>query len=321
MCAVLYSSPQVLRRALRCGRTNLNGASKGFSSFLLPQMEEWQQRRASLDMGLFALRLLVNGVSAVSLGQTGLGVWRERLPGSDSGLGWARQLFAQGAQRGEGSLEAGRLIVLVQVALERKRLVAAFTLVVLEGRMRLHVGAQVGPVGKGLSAVRTPEGLLARVGAHVALQQPGSAEGLATHVALVLEVVGEQVHGHGGHGNVDFAAGGALLGHLAVQAPVRLLVSAQVGGGGVGFPALAAGVPLGGSRARRGSPPGPPVHDKEGIHGVALADSRVPVDVPAGGRRGLGARAVRLVRIAVEVAVDTRIGVIDAAVDDGRVAR
>lgn len=55
------------------------------------------------------------------------------------------------------------------------------------------------------------------------------------------------MHGHGGHGNVDFPTGGALLRHLAVYAPVRLLVPAQVGGRGVGFAALTASVPLGGS--------------------------------------------------------------------------
>ena len=146
--------------------------------------------------------------------------------------------------------------MLVQVTLERKRLVAAFTLVVLEGRVRLHVGAQVRAVSERFATVRTAERLLARVRAHVALQQPRPAERLAAHVALVLEVVGQQVHGHRRHGNVDFPTCGALLGHLAVYAPVRLLVPAQVGGRGVGFAALAAGVPLGGAPGVRcGFPP------------------------------------------------------------------
>jgi len=81
----------------------------------------------------------------------------------------------------------------------------------------------------------------------VALQQPRPAERFATHITLVLEVMGEQVHSHGGHGDVNFPTGGALLGHLAIYAPVRLLVPAQVRRRGVGFATLAAGVPLGSS--------------------------------------------------------------------------
>ena len=40
-------------------------------------------------------------------------------------------------------LVAGRLVVLVEVGLERKRLGAALALVVLKGAVRLHVRAQV----------------------------------------------------------------------------------------------------------------------------------------------------------------------------------
>lgn len=81
------------------------------------------------------------------------------------------------------------------------------------------------------------------------LKEPRSAEGLAAHIAFVLEVMGEDVHGQRRHGHVDFIAGGTLAGHLAVQAAVRLLVSAEVGGGGVRLAALVAGV------ARRAGPP------------------------------------------------------------------
>lgn len=171
----------------------------------------------------------------------------------------------------------------VQVTLQRKRLVAPFTLVVFEGRVRLHVSAQVGAVGERFATVRAAERLLPRVRAHVALEQPRPAERFAAHVALVLEVMGQQVHGHGRHGHVDLAAGGALLGHLAVDAPVRLLVPAQVGGRGVGLAALAAGVPLAGaSGVSRAFPSGSSVHDEEGVHRVALAHGRVSVDVAAG---------------------------------------
>lgn len=59
--------------------------------------------------------------------------------------------------------------MLVQVTFEREGLVAAFALVMLEGRVGLHVSAQVGAVGEGLPALGAAEGLLTRVRAHVAL--------------------------------------------------------------------------------------------------------------------------------------------------------
>lgn len=86
------------------------------------------------------------------------------------------------------------------------------------------------------------KGLLPRVRAHVTLKKPRAAEGLAAHIALVLEVVGKNVHGQRRHGHIHFITGGTLAGHLAVQAAVRLLVSAEVGGGGVCLAALVAGV-------------------------------------------------------------------------------
>lgn len=86
------------------------------------------------------------------------------------------------------------------------------------------------------------KGLLSRVRAHVTLKEPRPAEGLAAHVALVLEVVGEDVHGQCWHRHVHFVTGGTLAGHLAVQAAVRLLMSAEVGGGGVCLAALVADV-------------------------------------------------------------------------------
>lgn len=205
--------------------------------------------------------------------------------------------------------------MLVQVRLEREGLVAALALVVLEGRVRLHVSAQIGAVCKGLPAVRAPERLLARVRAHVALQQPGAAERLAAYVAFVLEVVREQVHGHGRHGHVHLAARRALLGHLAVHAAVRLLVAAQVGRRGVALAALVARVALRGPRATHSPSARAAVRDEEGVHCVALTNRIISVDVPA---RDLRARAVGLVRvrravIAVQALVDgSRRGHFDA---------
>lgn len=132
--------------------------------------------------------------------------------------------------------------MLVQVGLEREAFVAAFAGVVLEGRVRLHVGAQVGAVGEGFAAVGAGERFLSGVGPHVALQEPGPTEGLAAHSALVLQVVGHLVHGQRRHGHVHLVAGGALPGLLAVEAAVSLLVPAQIGRRGVRLAALAAHV-------------------------------------------------------------------------------
>ena len=59
------------------------------------------------------------------------------------------------------------------------------------------MGPQVGPVRKFLSTLGTAKWFLPSVGPHVPLKQPGSGESLATHIALVAEVVGEDVHGEG----------------------------------------------------------------------------------------------------------------------------
>ena len=151
----------------------------------------------------------------------------------------------------------------------------------------------------------------------MALQQPRPAESLAAHVTLVLEVVGQQVHGHGGHGHVHLPTGWALLGHLAVQRAVRLLVAAQVGGGGVGLAALVAGVPLDGARVAEGLPPGASVGDEGGVHRVALADRRVPVDVAVGDLRAgaVGGLGVGRAIVAMDTIVEgVRGGHLDAAI-------
>lgn len=164
----------------------------------------------------------------------------------------------------------------------------------------------------------TGEGFFPRVRAHVTLKEPRPAERLAAHVTFVLEVVGEDVHGQRRHGHVDFVTGGTLAGHLAVQASVRLLVSAEVGGGGVRLAALVAGVasaardPLLSPRvgaAASGTlapalavslPPRAPVGDEEGIHGVTFCQCVRFTAVVASGRHArLGAVGVLQVRVAV----------------------
>ena len=58
----------------------------------------------------------------------------------------------------------------------------------------------------------------------MSLQKPGPRERLATRVALVVEAVGEHVHGEGGHADVHLAADPALLGCARGEAQVSLFV-------------------------------------------------------------------------------------------------
>ena len=102
--------------------------------------------------------------------------------------------------------------MLVQIALQHKRLVAPLAVEVFESRMGLHVSAQVGTVCKGLAAVGTTVGLVPCVAAHVTLQQPGPGESLSTDITLVVEVMSEDVHAEGGHADVHLVADLALLG-------------------------------------------------------------------------------------------------------------
>ena len=132
--------------------------------------------------------------------------------------------------------------MLVQVGLEGKCLVASRALKILGWRVGLHVCPQVGPVGKGLAAHGARVRFVAGVGAQVALEQPGPREGLPAHVALVVEVVCEDVHGEGRHGDIHLATDVALLGIGGVKAPVGLLVPREVGAGGVVLSALGAHV-------------------------------------------------------------------------------
>ena len=136
-------------------------------------------------------------------------------------------------------LQAGRLVVLVKIGFKGKRLVAAFTREMFEGRVGLHVSSEVGAIGERLAAVSASVRLLSRVGTEVTLEQPGPGKGLPTDVARMFEVVGEDVHGQCWHADVHLVAVGTFLGLLAVQAAVGLLVTGQVGRRGVMLPTLA----------------------------------------------------------------------------------
>lgn len=121
----------------------------------------------------------------------------------------------------------------------------------------------------------------------------------------MLEVVREQVHGHGGHGHVHLTARGTFLRQLAVQRAVCLFVPAQVGRRGVGLAAFVAGVPLDGPGAADSFPPGAAVGDEEGIDRVALAHGGVSVNVAVGGLRAgaVGRLGVRGPVVAVDAVV------------------
>jgi len=132
--------------------------------------------------------------------------------------------------------------VLVQIALQGKRLVAALAVEVFESRVGLHVSSQVGPVCKGLSTMGATVGLVPCVAPHVPLQQPRPREGFAADVALVVEVVGEHVHAEGRHAHVHLVADLAFLRVPRVERPVSLAVSGQVRGSCIVLPAFGTGI-------------------------------------------------------------------------------
>lgn len=184
--------------------------------------------------------------------------------------------------------------MLVQVGLECKAFVAAFAGVVLEGRVCLHVGAQVGAVRERFAAVGAGEWFLSSVRPHVALQEPRSTEGFTAHCAFVLQVMGQHVHGQRWHRHVHLVAGGTLPGLLTVQASVSLLVSAQIGRRGIRLAALTTnvapfGFPFDGAAVCRayilaavrltaslagtplvGPPPGASIRYEEGVDGACF---------------------------------------------------
>ena len=77
-------------------------------------------------------------------------------------------------------LHAAGLLVLGEVGLEREGLAAVGTAEGLVRAVRLHMGSQIALVRKCFRTNVTPKRLLARVGADVALQQPGPGEAFAT---------------------------------------------------------------------------------------------------------------------------------------------
>jgi hypothetical protein len=108
--------------------------------------------------------------------------------------------------------------------------------------MGLHVSSQVGPVCKGLATMSTAVGFVSGMRTHVALQQPRTGEGLAAHVALMGQVVGEHVHGQGWHAHVHLVTYWALLGVVGVEGAMGLPMAREVAAGGVMLAAFCTGV-------------------------------------------------------------------------------
>lgn len=75
--------------------------------------------------------------------------------------------------------------MLVQVRLQRERLLAVLAPEVLVGRMGLHVRPQVGPVGEGFPAMGAPVRFFPGVGPEMALEEPRPAELFTAHSATV----------------------------------------------------------------------------------------------------------------------------------------
>jgi len=84
--------------------------------------------------------------------------------------------------------------VFVEIGLQGKGFITSFAIKVLESRMGLHVSTKIGPVSKGFPTVSTSIGFISSVRSHMSLQQPGTTESLPAHLALVVEVVSEDVH-------------------------------------------------------------------------------------------------------------------------------
>ena len=174
---------------------------------------------------------------------------------------------------------------------------AVATAVLLHVRVGLQVSSQVGPVGEGAGTVRAGEGLLPGVRPQVALQQPGSGEGLAAHAALARQSVGPDVHLERAQRRVALVAVLAAEVLLDLRRAVELLVLGQPPEGGVALPASFAVVP--GSRLGCGRDVGVGVGVDVGV-GEAVGSGggrRWDDDAPAVGVGvGSGSPGVELLR-------------------------
>lgn len=145
-------------------------------------------------------------------------------------------------------------LVLVEVALEGKRLPTATADVRFFRGVGLDVCSQVGLVREGFPALWTPERLLSSVGSDVTLKQPRSAEFLPAVWTFTSLVVGADVHAVCGHGDIHFFAVWTFPGFLVTDTSVSLTMARQITGSAVSFSAVYAcvrvnaGFPVGGEK-------------------------------------------------------------------------
>ena len=119
------------------------------------------------------------------------------------------------------------------------------------------------------------------MGPQVALQEPRPGESFPTEFALVVEVVGEDVHAEGRHADVHLVTDLALLSIVGVKAAVCLSVSGEVAAGGVVFATVSTAVLP--SLALLPALLAPPVRDgQSGPLPLPLPDLPDLPDLPAG---------------------------------------
>lgn len=125
-------------------------------------------------------------------------------------------------------LHAGRVLVFVQIGLEREGFSAAGTRVGLRVRVRLDVRSQVRLVRKRLLADVTLERLLTCVRPDVTLEQPRAREALAAGRTLAALVVRAHVHRVRRHRDVHLGAVRATAGLLVLERSMCLPMPGQI---------------------------------------------------------------------------------------------
>ena len=125
----------------------------------------------------------------------------------------------------------------------RKSLGTHDTGVLFDGSVRLLMRPQIAAVSKASVTIRAVERFFSGVGTNMPLEEPGSREGLATHVTLARQCVGTDVHFEGTARCVGFVASGARVSaYTNSDRTVELLVLGETGLGCVRFATVCASV-------------------------------------------------------------------------------
>ena len=100
------------------------------------------------------------------------------------------------------------------------------------------MSSQIGSVSKWFPTVSTSKRFVPCVRPEVTLKKPRPGESLSTDLALVVEVMSEDMHWQGWHAYIHLPTHITLLGCVWVKCPVCLLVSGQVAAGCIVFTTL-----------------------------------------------------------------------------------